>query len=161
MLKLRISAASFWLSVIDGVRVFVPPLNTALLRTAEHVGYRAYSAAREAMGAPDGTELTDDQTPEMEGVFAQARIRAMAGKIEAWEGIAGEDDQPLPITPEALDAFAAHPALGRAFAIAYDASAAEAVAEGNGSKPSGSGKRRAEKPTVEAAQENAQPVPVS
>jgi hypothetical protein len=157
MLKLRLTAAASWLDLGNGVRVFVPPCSTAMLRTAEHAGFRAYAAVREVMGVQDGDALSNDQISELEGFFAQARIRSLVSRIEAWEGIAGDDDQPLPISPEALDAFAAHPALGPAFLREYDRAALEVVAEGNGSAPSGAGKARGAKRTAEAAPADAQP----
>jgi hypothetical protein len=141
MLKLRLNnTAASWLTVAGDVRVLVPPCTTATLRAAEHAAFRALASAKEAMGVEDGEKPTDEQLSELEGVFAQARIRSMATRFEQWEGLAGEDGQPLPISPEALDAFASHPALGRPFLAAYETSAIEVVQEGNGSETSGSGK---------------------
>jgi hypothetical protein len=149
MLKLSLNAASSaWINVLPGVRVKAPPCTTAVLRAAEHAGFRAYAAAKENFGLQDGEAASDEQVSDLEGAFAQARIRSMASKIEEWEGIGGDDAQPLPITPEALDAFAAHPALGRAYLAAYEAPALSVVAEGNDFAPTGGGKRRGAKNTA-------------
>jgi len=72
-------------------------------------------------------------TARLEGAFALARVRALAGQIITWEGVTDEADQVLLLTPQALDAFAAHPMAGPVFARAYDATIQPLLAEGNGS----------------------------
>jgi hypothetical protein len=162
MLKLRLNnTASTWLDLGNGVRVQVPPSSTAALRAAEFAGFRAYGTAKEDMEMAGRDPAAPDAIGELEGMFAQARIRSLASRIEAWEGLGGDDGQPLPISPEALDAFAAHPALGGAFARAYDASSVELVMEGNGSAPSTGGKPRGAKATAAAASAAAPSAPAS
>jgi hypothetical protein len=139
ILKTSTDAKPTWLDLPHGVRVQVPPLNVAVLRAAEYRAMKAFSAGKEALDLPDGVEIEDEPAGDLEGTFVQARIRALAGKIMAWEGVVDEDGEPVPITPEALDAFAAHPAVGPAFARAYESDALKLVAEKNGSAPSGSG----------------------
>jgi hypothetical protein len=151
MLKLRLNnSAPVWLDLNNGVRVQVPPLGVAALRAAEHSSFAAYSVAKGEMDLPDDQPIPAEAAAALEGIFAEARIRALASKILAWEGIVGDDEKPLPVSPDALDAFAAHPALGAAFVRAYDASALEVVKEGNGSEATGSGKRGAAKATAVA-----------
>jgi len=153
MLKLRLNHAEpLSLDLGNGVKVVVPPLGVAALRAAEFASFAAYSAAKGEMGLGDDAPVPPEESAVLEGVFAEARIRSLASKITSWEGIVGEDEKPLPVTPEALDAFAKHPALGSAFVRAYDASALEVVKEGNGSAPSGGGKVKGAKATAAAAQ---------
>ena len=66
-------------------------------------------------------------------------MRALAGQIIAWEGVTDEADQALTLTPDALDAFAAHPLAGPVFARAYDAMVKPLLAQGNASANSLSG----------------------
>jgi hypothetical protein len=162
MLKLRLNnTAASWLDLGNGVRVLVPACSTATLRVAEREAFRACADARLGMGLEDGDAQTEEQTSDIEGVFVQARIRAFASKIEGWEGIVGDDEQPLPITPEALDAFAAHPALGGVFVRRYETGVIELVKEGNGSGNSGSGKPPEAKAIAETVPAAAEPAPAS
>ena len=140
MLTLRTSKELIWLDVVaPGVRVRVPPLDVAALRMAEYRAMKAAADAKAAAGIPDDEAPTDAQIGIVEGAFTQGRIRAMAERIVEWEGVVGEDGAALPITPDALDAFAAHPQAGLAFIRAYEQPVKAVVAEGNGSAPSSDG----------------------
>jgi hypothetical protein len=161
ILKTSTDAQPTWLDLPHGVRVQVPPLNVAVLRAAEYRSMKAYAAGKEALCIPDGAELEDDQIAELEGIFAQARIRSLAGKILAWEGVSDENGEPLPLSPEALDAFASHPAVASAFVRAYEAETVKLVAEKNGSETSGSGDPVAASNTAEPAPADAPSAPAS
>jgi hypothetical protein len=140
MLALRTSKDLVWLDVIEpGVRVKVPPLDVAGLRSAEYRAMKAAGEAKATAGIPDDEPATDAQIGVMEGAFTQARIRALADRIVEWEGVVSEDGTALPISPDALDAFASHPQAGLAFLRAYERPVQAVVAEGNVSAPSSAG----------------------
>lgn len=140
MLKLNLKPEPRWLELGGGVRVKVPPLDTAILRAVEYEAYRAYSALKLAANGGDETrELSDHEVARLEGAFALAKVRALAEQIMAWEGVTDEEGAALHITPEALDAFAGHPVAGPAFRSGYDATVAPLLAEGNGSEISSPG----------------------
>lgn len=137
MLKLNLKPEPFWLEIGGGIRVKVPPLDTAILRAVEYTAWQSYAALKAAANEGDETAPLDTaMTAKIEGAFALARTRALVGHILAWEGVAGEDGMPLAPSGEALDAFAAHPLAGPAFTRAYDATVAPLLAEGNGSASS-------------------------
>ena len=156
MLKLNLKPEPAWLEIGGGVRVKVPPLDTAILRAVEYTAWQAYAALKLRANEGDETRTLEGQAvAQLEGAFALARVRALAGQIIAWEGVTDEADQMLTLTPEALDAFAAHPLAGPAFARAYDATIQPLLAEGNGSAPSASGDGVAAIDTAPAASEAA------
>lgn len=134
MLKLNLKPEPFWLEVGGGIRVKVPPLDTAILRAVEYSAWQSYAGMKAAANEGDEAAVLDGAAvARLEGVFALARTRALCAQIMAWEGVAAEDGTPLAPTGEALDAFAAHPLAGPAFVKAYDATVAPLVAEGNAS----------------------------
>ncbi len=140
MLKLNLKPEPAWLEIGGGVRVKVPPLDTAILRAVEYTAWQAYAALKlRANEGDDAKPLGPAAVAQLEGAFALARVRALAGQIIAWEGVTDEADQVLTLAPEALDAFAAHPLAGPVFARAYDATIQPLLAEGNGSTPSVNG----------------------
>ena len=140
MLKLNLRAEPFWLEIGGGIRVKVPPLDTAILRTVEYTAWQAYAGVKSAANEGDDTTVLDGgAVAKLEGVFALARARALAGQIMAWEGVSDEASMPLAPSNEALDAFSAHPLAGPAFVRAYDATVQPLLAEGNASATSSPG----------------------
>lgn len=141
MLKLTLSPEPTWLEIDGGVRVKVPPMDTAMLRAVEYTAWNAYAALKTAATGGDDEAVTLDNmaVAKLEGAFALARVRALAAHIICWEGVTDDAGYALPLTPEVLDAFAAHPIAGPAFARAYDATVKPMIAEGNGSAPSAPG----------------------
>ena len=134
MLKLNLKPEPAWVEIGGGLRVKVPPLDTAILRAVEYQAFQAYAAMKSVANAGDDTAALDTvAVARLEGAFALARTRALADQIMDWEGIAGEDGSALAPTGAALDAFAAHPVAGPAFARAYEATVGPLLAEGNGS----------------------------
>lgn len=140
MLKLKLNPEPRWLEIGGGLRVKVPPLDTAILRAVEYQAFQAYAAMKTQANAGDDTvPLDTSAVARLEGAFALARTRALADQILDWEGIAAEDGSALAPAGAALDAFAAHPVAGPAFARAYEATVGPLVAEGNGSASSSPG----------------------
>lgn len=134
MLKLNLKPEPAWVEIGGGLRVKVPPLDTAILRAVEYQAFQAYAAMKSVANAGDDTAPLDTVVvARLEGAFALARTRALADQIMDWEGIASEDGSALAPTGAALDAFAAHPVAGPAFARAYEATVGPLLAEGNGS----------------------------
>jgi hypothetical protein len=134
MLKLNLKPEPAWVEIGGGLRVKVPPLDTAILRAVEYQAFQAYAAMKSVANACDDTAPLDTiAVARLEGAFAMARTRALADQIMDWEGIGGEDGSALAPTGAALDAFAAHPMAGPAFARAYEATVGPLLAEGNGS----------------------------
>lgn len=161
MLLLRKRETTTWLDVMPGVRVQVPALTIATLRAAENAGHRAMADFMRGCGVDSAGDLTPDQLSDMEGVFAEARLAFLAGKIMAWEGVGGDDGVPVDPSPEYVAMFVAEPAVARAFLAAYDASAKPEVTEGNDCAPSIAGGQAAAPNTAEAAAEPAETAPVS
>lgn len=152
MLKLNLKPEPFWLEIGGGIRVKVPPLDTAILRAVEYLAWQSYAAIKAAANQGDETAPLDQaMTAKIEGAFKLARVRALASYILAWEGVAAEDGMPLAPTAEALDAFAAHPLAGTVFERAYDATVAPLVAEGNGFAATSNGGGAEATATAEAA----------
>jgi hypothetical protein len=140
MLKLSLNPEPRWLEIGGGLRVKVPPLDTAILRAVEYQAFQAYAAMKAQANAGDDTTALDTTTvARLEGAFALARTRALADQILDWEGVAAEDGSALAPASAALDAFAAHPVAGPAFARAYEATVGPLLAEGNGSANSSPG----------------------
>lgn len=137
MLKLNLNPEPFWLEIGGGLRVKVPPLDTAIIRAVEYQAFQAYAAMKTQANAGDDTTVLDTLAiARLEGAFALARVRALADQILDWEGITGEDGSALAPTGAALDAFAAHPMAGPAFSRAYEATVGPLLAEGNASASS-------------------------
>jgi hypothetical protein len=140
MLKLNLNREPTWVELGGGIRVKVPPLDTAILRAVEYQAFQAYASLKTQANAGDDTSTLDTAAvARLEGAFALARTRALADQILDWEGIAGEDGSALAPTGAALDAFAAHPVAGPAFARAYEGTVGPLLAEGNGSASSSPG----------------------
>ena len=77
--------------------------------------------------------------------------------ILAWEGVAGPDGRPLPVTPDSAAAFATHPVMRTAFVAAYNATLRDQAAEGNGSATSPVGGTDEAQNTVEGAGQEKEP----
>jgi hypothetical protein len=88
MLRLDLTAEPRWLDLGHGVRLRVAPLTTALMVAARS------DAAVEAMPATSSDE-------EGALVFAKAIARRA---VTEWEGVGDADGNPVPVTPEGIDA---------------------------------------------------------
>lgn len=147
MLRLTVSREPRWLDVIPGVRVQVRPIETA---TSEAAFADALERIRPLVAAAEdaakaGTPLSPEgrsgaNAAWIQGLQWQFLIEAHARYgIVAWEGLGDDNGEPLPVTPAACAAFAAHPSLGREFYRKYRAELDAVDAEGNASAPSPDG----------------------
>ena len=137
-----------WLELPHGVRVEVEPLTTARATAARNEALRRSGAIRaeaeaaEKAGTPvDPLAWGGANAAALGGLAVEFEIEALARfGIRRWEGVVGDDGQPLPVTPDACVALAQHEMLGAAFYAAYTGPLSEVTAEGEGSRPSsGSG----------------------
>lgn len=144
MIRLTFEASPQWLALPRGVRVQVEPLSTALAAAARNEAIRRVAiemddakAQEKAGQGADPVGFNPLNMAAVEGKATQYEIEALARfGIKAWEGLADQAGEPLPITPEALEAFARHPEIGPAFRDAYRASVEALLAEGEGFAPS-------------------------
>ena len=123
MIRLNLTATPQWLDLATGLRLLVGPLTTALMVSA-----RA-DAAIETM--PD-TATTEE--------LALAMAKAVARRaILDWEGVGNDKGDPVPVTPEGIDALLEIWPVFEAFQTQYAAKGLILDAEKNGSAPSPSG----------------------
>ena len=123
MIRLNLTATPQWLDLAPGLRLLVGPLTTALMVSA-----RA-DPAIEAL--PEGA------TQE---ALALAMAKAVARRaVLDWEGVGDETGQPLPITPEGIDALLEIWPVFEAFQTMYVAKGLILDAEKNVSAPSPTG----------------------
>jgi hypothetical protein len=120
MLRLNLAREACWLGLALGVRVKVEPLTTAIM-----VAARTDPAVRAiAPGTPDDSIAV---------TFAKA-IAARA--IVDWEGVGDANGDPIPVSPEAIDALLDLWPIFEKFQTAYVAKGLELEAEKNVSAPS-------------------------
>ena len=123
MIRLNLTATPQWLDLATGLRLLVGPLTTALMVSA-----RA-DAAIETM--PD-TATTEE--------LALAMAKAVARRaILEWEGVGDDKGDPVPVTPEGIDALLEIWPVFEAFQTQYVAKGLILDAEKNVSAPSPSG----------------------
>ncbi len=129
MFRLVMPTEPVWLDLPHGVRVQVKPLTAAV----EGAAIAAAGAAVRDREFADDTERT----------YATANALACGLArygVVAWEGVAGPDGAPLPVTPDAAAALASHPDMAADFLAKYRGMLAPLAAEGNASAsaPNGS-----------------------
>jgi len=123
MIRLNLTATPQWLDLAPGLRLLVGPLTTALMVSA-----RA-DAAIEAL--PDGAS---------QEALALAMAKAVARRaVLDWEGVGDAMGQPLPVTPEGIDALLEIWPVFEAFQTQYVARGLLLDAEKNASAPSPTG----------------------
>lgn len=123
MIRLDLSPEPQWLDLGHGVRLKLLPLTTALM-----VATRSDSAVQ-------------DLDPEA-GNDARAAIFAGALARRAvldWEGVGDADGNPLPVSPDGIDALLSIWPIFEAFNLAYVSRGMLLDAEKNGSAPSPTG----------------------
>ncbi|WP_457647067.1 hypothetical protein [Profundibacter sp.] len=123
MLKLNLSNKPAWLDLGHGVRVRLLPLTTALM-----------VAARNDQTIAELSENAGDEQSAL--VFAKALGRLA---ITGWEGVGGEDGQPVDVSPEGIDALLNVWPLFEAFQTEYVAGGLLLDQEKNVSSPLPSG----------------------
>jgi len=123
MIRLNLTTTPEWLDLAPGLRLLVGPLTTALMVSA-----RA-DAAIEAL--PDGAS---------QEALALAMAKAVARRaVLDWEGVGDAMGQPLPVTPEGIDALLEIWPVFEAFQTQYVARGLLLDAEKNASAPSPTG----------------------
>lgn len=161
--------ADLWLDLSFGVRVQVRPLSTAIYQAANSEAARRIATLRAEAedaakaGQPlDETGMNGANQAYLTGLFNQYQTEALAryGIIQ-WEGIAGEDGQPAPLTPDYIKAFAAQAELAASFKSRYDATLAQVEAEAGKSETSSAGGTEEVVSTAEAAPQDAMAPPAA
>jgi hypothetical protein len=123
MIRLNLNATPEWLDPAPGLRLLVGPLTTALMVSA-----RA-DPAIEAL--PEGAS---------QEALALAMAKAVARRaVLDWEGVGDAMGQPLPVTPEGIDALLEIWPVFEAFQTTYVAKGLILDAEENVSAPSPTG----------------------
>jgi hypothetical protein len=123
MLRLDLTSEPRWLDLRSGVRLRVTPLTTALM-----VASRSDPAVE---GLP-GTASDEERAL----VFAKAIARRA---VTEWEGVGDADGNPVPVTPEGIDALLEVWPIFEAFQAGYVAKGLLLDAEKNVSAPSPTG----------------------
>jgi hypothetical protein len=143
MLRLNLSREPVWLDLGLGVRVKLEPLTTALI-----------VAARSDPAVRDMSEgASDDQIAV---VFAKAIARRA---VLDWEGVGDADGDPVPVSPEAVDALLDIWPIFERFQTGYVATGLALEQEKNVSAPSPSGSTAGASATARPAQARARTAP--
>lgn len=143
-MKLSLNRQLQWLVLPHGVKAWVRPLTTVINAAAQAEAQKRTAVliveaeAAEKLGQPmDPLGANGANAAWLDGQWSQFYIAALARYgVKKWEGLTGDDGQPLEATPEVAEAVASHPDLGPAFRLAYGRSLAEQIAEGNASAAS-------------------------
>jgi hypothetical protein len=139
MLRLDLASEPRWLDLGHGVRLRLAPLTTALM-----VAARADLAV---------TALPETATPE---ALALAMAKALARRaVLDWEGVGDAQGEPLPVSPEGVDALLDVWPVFEAFQTGYVAKGLVLEQEKNASAPSPSGPTAGATPTARPARRSA------
>ena len=131
MLRLTLKTGPEWLDLGHGVRLQVAPLTTAVMMAARKAaqGQIALSDA----GDPDAADLDMDS-------IGLAMAKAVARiVVRDWEGVGDAEGNPVPVSPEGIEALLDLWPLFEAFQTLYVARAMILDAEKNASSPSPTG----------------------
>ena len=139
-----------WHDVRPGVRILFAPVTRKAWRAAQSAAAAAYRDAGYAAGDQAPDEVTE------EAGDAISRVLLERGILD-WQGVGDEAGVALPVTPESVAAFLAHPLYFTAADAAYVGPWVSRMQEGNVSAGSPSGTSVAETPEPITA---ASPVPV-
>ena len=123
MLTLDLTNAPFWCDLVPGVRVKLRPLTTALMVAAR--------------SDPAIADLPKEARTE-EAALAMAKALARSAILE-WEGIGDAEGEPLPVSPDAVDALLDIWPIFEAFQSLYVAKGLLLDAEKNALSPVPSG----------------------
>jgi hypothetical protein len=108
-----------WLDLGHGVRLLVEPLTTAVMLAA-----RSDPAIVAAATDAEGSASNDD----LARIVAKAVARIV---VKDWEGVGDDEGNPLPVTPEGIDALLEIWPIFEAFQTRYIAGALILDAEKN------------------------------
>jgi hypothetical protein len=142
-----------------GVVVTVKPVTTWVHRSAQHSAERMVRELAHEAGLIEAAGGSIHDIPDlyqrdgMLGLRDQMMLQALARHaIIEWQGVAGEDGQPLPPSPAAVDALMRdHPAIAARFEVEYLRELNAMYAEGNGSGAAATGTSAAAPGTADAA----------
>jgi len=123
MLRLNITATPEWLELAPGLRLHMAPLSTAIML-----------AARAEIAAADLPADASNDDLSMIGAKAIARRTVLA-----WEGVGDADGNPVPVSPEGIDALLEIWPVFEAFQVQYVGNGMLLEQEKNGSAPSPTG----------------------
>ena len=135
MIRLELSPEPQWLDLGHGVRLKLLPLSTALM-----VATRADPAVQ-GLDPEAGNDARA-------AIFAGALARRA---VVDWEGVSDADGNPLPVTPDGIDALLALWPIFEAFNLHYVSRGMLLDAEKNGSAPSPTGPSVGATPTARRA----------
>ena len=143
MIRIQLSPEPQWLDLGHGVLLQLLPLTTALM-----VATRSDPAVQ-ALEA-------DASNDARAAVFAGALARRA---VVEWEGVGDEDGNPLPVTPEGIDALLSLWPIFEAFNLHYVSRGMLLDAEKNGSAPSPTGTLAGATATARPAKPSVQTAP--
>ena len=123
MIRLNLTATPQWLTLAPGLRLLVGPLTTALMVSAR---------------ADTAIETLPETATTEELALAMAKAVARRAILE-WEGVGDADGDPIPVSPEGIDALLEIWPIFEAFQTGYVAKGLILDAEKNVSAPSPSG----------------------
>jgi hypothetical protein len=123
MIRLNLTTTPTWLNLAPSLRLLVGPLTTALMVSAR---------------ADPAIEALSDTATQEDLALAMAKAIARRAVLD-WEGVGDDQDQPLPVTPEGIDALLEIWPIFEAFQTQYVAKGLILDAEKNVSAPLPSG----------------------
>ena len=167
MIRLSLPKDPYWIDLPHGVRLYVRPLTMAVYESARSKGARlARDILRDhaeialAGGTVEGLpDLKDEDARAGLSQFLFAQALAVAAIIR-WEGVLSEDGEPMETSEAAAADLMRYHDIAEEFLVKYTRSHAEAVAEGNASRPSPNGTSAAGRTIAGGAASKDSPVPV-
>jgi len=143
MIRLNLTATPEWLDLAPGLRLLVGPLTTALMVSAR---------------ADPAIESLPENASQEGLALAMAKAVARRAVLD-WEGVGDETGQPLPVSPEGIDALLDIWPVFEAFQTKYVAKGLILDAEKNVSAPLPNGPSAGATATARPAQGVAQTAP--
>ena len=119
MIRLNLTAAPAWLTLVPGLRMHVAPLTTAMMVSAR---------------ADPAIEALPDTATQEELALAMAKAVARRAVLD-WEGVGDDAGNIVPVTPEGIDALLEIWPVFEAFQTQYVAKGLILDAEKNVSAP--------------------------